>query len=111
MKKKAMILIGFMMFLFVTPAFSNNSIKLPDYEPYGVNEFPEWSMKLRRGESLFFGSLAVTMPITVIGYNFADGKIFNGPTDSTTAVLYQLSIAATLSFGIALTDYILGEIQ
>ena len=26
-----------------------------DYEPYGINEFPEWSVKLRRGESLFFG--------------------------------------------------------
>jgi hypothetical protein len=111
MKKKAMILIGVMMFLFVAPVFSDTSIELIDYQPYGVNEFPEWSMKLRRGESLFFGSLAVTMPLAVVGYNLADGYLFDGTTNPTTKVLYQLSIAATLSLGITLTDYILGEIQ
>jgi hypothetical protein len=111
MKKKAMILIGVMMFFMITPLFSDTSIKLPDYEPYGVNEFPDWSMKLRRGECLFFGSLAVTMPLAVIGYNLAEGNLFDGPTDPTTEILYQLSIAATFSLGIALTDYILGEIQ
>jgi hypothetical protein len=111
MKKKALILIVVMMSLLMTPVFSDTSITLPDYEPYGVNEFPEWSMKLRRGESLFFGSLALTMPISVIGYNLADGNLFVGPTDSTDQILYQLSIAATLSLGITLADYILGEIQ
>lgn len=111
MKKKTIVLTLIMIFLISSPIFSDTSIELPDYEPYGINEFPEWSVKLRRGESLFFGSLALTMPLTVVGYNLAEGYVFTGTTDSTKEVLYQLSIAATISLTIAITDYILGEIQ
>lgn len=111
MKKKVSVLVIIMMVFLITPVFSDTKIKLLDYEPYGVNEFPQWSQKLRRGESLFFGSLAITMPLTIAGYNLAKNQnLFVATNDPTKEVLYQLSIAATFSLGITIVDYILGEI-
>lgn len=108
-KRKFVVIL--LVFLFImTPLFSE-SIKLPEYEPYTVNEFPDWSLKLRRGESLFFGSLALTMPVTIIGYNVAvNTGIFSSSNSETTDLLYQFSIAASISLAITLGDYILGEI-
>lgn len=106
---KKFISVLFLLIIFATPMFAD-TVKLPDFEPYGPTEFPQWSQKLRRGESLFFGSLALTMPVAMLGYNIAGSTGLIEPSNnSTTNFLYQLSIATTLSLSIAIGDYIIGE--
>ena len=40
-----------------------------EYEPYTEEEFPIWAHELRRAESIFFGSLAITFPLSMGGQN------------------------------------------
>lgn len=110
-KKKAILLLLVMSLSILTPVFSSD-LNLVDYEPYSVNEFPDWSVKLRRGESLFFGSLAVTMPLTMLSYSVATNVgVMDSISDDTTEVLCELSVAAGLSLCIAIADYVIGEME
>ncbi|MDD7201264.1 MAG: hypothetical protein SPF89_01785 [Sphaerochaetaceae bacterium] len=82
------------------------------YEPYQSGEFPQWAYELRRGETLFFGSLAITFPMVVLGWNginLMGGDLPTSPAFETT--LKQAGVACILSFGIALADWIIGEVQ
>ena len=45
-----------------------------EYEPYTKEEFPIWTMELRRAESIFFGSLVITFPVTAAIYTLADSQ-------------------------------------
>lgn len=82
------------------------------YEPYAPEEFPEWSFKLRRGETLLFGSLPITLSLTGLSYSVALGlgaqKFSNDPF---TESLVVFGIATGLSLIIAITDFILGELE
>lgn len=84
-----------------------------EYEDYSLDEFPTWTYKARRGESLFFGSLAITLPLSILAYNTAvNTSLISSPSnDDFTNFTYQLSIAAVLSLTIALGDYIIGEFE
>lgn len=78
---------------FASPFDFSNAQEVKD------GEFPKWALDLRRGEIIFFGSLALTMPAvglvgTVIGLDLAFWQSF----------IY----AGGLSAVIAITDYILG---
>lgn len=87
--------------------------QLPAYEPYTQEEFPIWSGKLRRAEILFFGSFPLTLPVTILGYNIAT-SLGAPPFEATPGIkttLSQVGIAAGLSFVIALTDFIIGEVR
>ncbi|MDY4609322.1 MAG: hypothetical protein SPD11_01745 [Sphaerochaetaceae bacterium] len=87
--------------------------KLPDYEPYTKDEFPIWSGKLRRAESLFFGSFPLAFPLVALAYNLAV-NLGAPPVEETAGiktVLVQLGAAAGVSFTIALTDFIIGEVK
>lgn len=109
--KKIAIVLFVIMFSICTPIFSD-SFKLNNFEPYTIEEFPEWSIKARRAESLFFGSLALTMPISLLSYNVGvNTGLISSSNDDMTKLIYQISFAAALSFGITLTDYILGELE
>jgi hypothetical protein len=83
-----------------------------DYEPYHIDEFPQWSIKLRRAETLFFGSLPITLGVTGLAYSAvqlaSQNTWFSEPVQDSLTVL---SIAGILSLGIALADYIVGEMQ
>jgi hypothetical protein len=83
-----------------------------DYTPYQPEEFPQWSIKLRRAETLFFGSLPITIGVTGLACSavqLASGnRLFAEPVQDSLTVL---SIAGILSLGIALADYIVGEMQ
>ena len=73
-----------------------------EYKPY--SDAPIWAMNMRRGSSLFFGSLVLTMPLAAIitsalPLTYAD----EFAKFKTTAL-----IASGLSLGIATTDYIIG---
>ncbi|MFA7590129.1 MAG: hypothetical protein WCY44_01920 [Sphaerochaetaceae bacterium] len=75
------------------------------YEPYTEEEFPQWSRELRRAETIFFGSLPITLTFASIGY--AAGVALGAPQFlNETVALF--SIAAGVSLIIAITDYVLG---
>ncbi len=85
--------------------------QLKSYEPYEEEEFPLWSYKVRRAETLFFGSLVITLPIAALLYRVAvETDIITTPSSELQGFLMQGSIAAGLSLGISLADYIIGEV-
>lgn len=110
MKKTIFLVI--IMLLVSQIAFSSATVQTISYEPYQKNEFPQWSYKLRRGETLLFGSLPITLSVTGITYSVVLGlgaqKISANPIQESIAIL---GIAATLSLLIAITDYIIGEVS
>ncbi|MCH3916346.1 MAG: hypothetical protein LKE40_02480 [Spirochaetia bacterium] len=80
------------------------------FEPYKAEEFPSWAVKLRRGESLFFGSLAFSMPVVTLGYGVGvSAGLLSYPDDDLQLLKQELVVAATISLFIAVTDYIIGE--
>lgn len=81
------------------------------YEPYGKDEFPIWTMKIRRAESLFFGSMVLTLPISMLAWSLmSNAGWVNGDTNIQN-FLCQAGIAAGLSLTIATADFIIGEVQ
>lgn len=80
----------------VAPVFA---LDMKNAEPYGENEFPKWTQKVRRGEILFFGSLPLTFAATTLGTNLAKKDM---------EFLPKLGIAAGVSAVIVIVDYILG---
>ncbi len=92
--------------------FSITILGAADYEPYRIDEFPEWSVKLRRAETLMFGSLPITIGVTGLAYSTAQllgaAKFSQDPFVDTMTVI---GIAGGLSLVIAVADYIIGEMQ
>ena len=81
-----------------------------EYEPYEEDEFPIWSMELRRAESIFFGSLVLTFPVAVGIYSLASYLGMPTPGEDYQRVLQQALIAGSLSLVIAGTDWIIGRV-
>ena len=83
-----------------------------DYTPYSVDEFPQWSIKLRRAETLMFGSFPITFGFTTLSYSlarsFGAGQLSQDPFRETVTLL---GVAGGLSIMVALADYIIGEMQ
>lgn len=96
--KKAIIVVLIFVLLFglCMPAFS---LTLTDYEPYTKDEFPKWSLNLRRAETLFFGGIPIAYPLTSLAFSLA-GK--------DAEFLPTLGIACAVSAVISLVDYIIG---
>ncbi len=90
------ILIFVLLFGICMPAFS---LTLTDYEPYTKDEFPKWSLDLRRAESLFFGGIPIAFPLTSAAFAIAG----QDPEFLTT-----LGVACAVSAVITLVDYIIG---
>ncbi len=111
MKKKVIAL--FLVFCISCTSLISDTNDFKDYESYTLDEFPSWSWKLRRGESLFFGSFAITLPLSILAYNVADNisLIDTSSNDDFTNFKNQLSVAALISLSIALGDYIIGEFE
>ncbi len=80
------------------------------YEPYTQDEFPDWALELRRAESIFFGSLVITFPVSMGIYSLATALGMPGPSEQYQQVLIQAGIAAGFSLIIALTDWIIGAV-
>ncbi len=83
-----------------------------DYEPYREDEFPQWSIKLRRAETLLFGSLPITVGVTGLVYGAAQlvgaERLHSDPIRESLAVI---GIAGALSLAVVIADYIIGEMQ
>ena len=80
------------------------------YEPYGEDEFPIWTMKLRRAESLFFGSLVITLPLSVLAWNLMENAGWVS-ADGIQEFGWHLLIAGGLSLSISAADWIIGEVS
>ena len=97
--KKLIAVIILACFVFFMPLFS---LTLDDYEPYRNEEFPKWSLDLRRAECIFFGGIPITFPVTALAFNLAN-------KDAT--FLETLGVACAVSAVITIVDYILGVIN
>ena len=111
MKRAAMVL--FIILLLMHTGFASTATTTTTrYEPYTIDEFPTWSLKMRRGETILFGSLPITLSVAGLSYSVALGlgapKFSNNPFKESLAVF---GIATGLSLIIAITDFILGEMK
>lgn len=80
-----------------------------EYEPYTEDEFPLWTYELRRAESIFFGSLVITFPLSMAAYNIAANLGMNTPDETYKQVLQQALWASGASLAIVLADWIIGK--
>lgn len=82
------------------------------YQPYDPLEFPSWAIKLRRAETITFGALPITFSFVGLSYgiarSFGSDPFFHDPLKDSLAVL---GIASIFAIGIALADYIIGEVR
>ena len=100
MKKIVVLLVLICLSIMVCmPVFS---LDMEGYEPYTNDEFPKWSLDLRRAECIFFGGIPITYPLTALAFGIADKE---------TSFLQNLAIACSVSAAIALIDYIIGVVN
>ncbi len=96
--------------LMIVPPLAADPIQY-EYEPYEEDEFPIWSMELRRAETIFFGSLVLTFPVAMGIYSLASTLGMPTPEEEYKQVLQQALIAGGLSLIIAGTDWIIGKVN
>ena len=96
--------------LMIAPPLAADPIQY-EYEPYEEDEFPIWSMELRRAETIFFGSLVLTFPVAMGIYSLASTLGMPTPEEDYKQVLQQALIAGGLSLIIAGTDWITGKVN
>lgn len=98
---------------FVSPMlFSSTAAPFPEYSPYLKEEFPSWAHKLRRAESLFFGSLVISVPLSlgINGYINSVSPV-SLPSNDPNLILRQIGLSVSISLMIVLIDYIIGEVS
>ncbi len=106
---KKLILITIIVSLVISPVFAEAELS---YEPYGEKEFPIWTMKLRRAESIFFGSMVLTLPLTSLVWSLCEnGGIIPRMDNPMNRFFAQAGVASLLSVGISTADWIIGEVQ
>ncbi len=137
MKKIFMSVLFFMMMSMVTTPLFSADISLPkddavtifeefhaendesritveeDPIPYEMDEFPSGLHKLRRAESIFFGAIPISALLVVVGTE-ANRQIvnnFNPPPLTSKDLLNRAYYTVGLAAGIALFDFLLGQIS
>ena len=78
------------------------ALSLDGYEPYSKDEFPKWSLDLRRAECIFFGGIPIAYPLTALTL---------GLLKQETSFPKTLAISCGVTLVIAVIDYILGVIN
>ena len=81
------------------------------YESYEEEEFPLWTIELRRAETIFFGSLVFTVPISSLALSVISNQGIINFENSTQSALMTLSSAAGLSLVVSALDWILGKME
>ena len=81
------------------------------YESYEEEEFPLWTIELRRAETIFFGSLVFTVPIASLTLNLMSNQGIINFENNTQSALVTLSSAAGLSLVVSAVDWILGKME
>lgn len=99
--KKTIVIIIMICFsaLVCTPIFA---LTLDDYEPYRNEEFPKWTIDLRRAECIFFGGIPIAYPLTALTFGLFKQDADFGKT---------LAISCGVTLVIAVIDYILGLVN
>ena len=82
-----------------------------EYQPYEDDEFSSFAMELRRAETIFFGSFALTLPLSIGVYSLLTSFGVPKSGKESTDFLYQLAGAAGASLIITGIDWILGRIS
>jgi hypothetical protein len=106
--KKAIALLLLLVISLSTICASDISLKY-EYEPYKDDEFKSWAMELRRAETIFFGSFALTLPLAAGIYSIATSLGAPTPEKESAAYMYQIAGAAGASLIIVGIDWILGR--
>ena len=99
MKKLVVLLICLFILLSPIAAASKSAVEYKPYVP-----MPIWTMNMRRGSSLFLGSMVFTMPIASIIYSFVPHSHLSDISNFG----YTTLIASGLSMSIVAADYIIG---
>lgn len=81
------------------------------YESYEEEEFPIWTIELRRAETIFFGSLVFTVPISSLALGVLSNQGVLNFKNNTQSALVTLSSAAGLSLVVAAVDWIMGKME
>ena len=82
-----------------------------EYEPYEEDEFPVWLSEIRRAESIFFGSMVITFPLTMAGYSIASSLGADITDDQFSLFWQQIGIASCASLLIAGVDWLIGYLS
>ena len=91
----------FIILLFLFSSVAVFSIDVKNAQPYEKIEFAKWSLDLRRADTIFFGSLPITVPVTFLIFDAFKSEWEFWP---------KFGIACGASAIITLTDFILGKI-
>jgi len=86
--------------LLICICFSAFSLDMKNAQPYSDDEFPKWSLDLRRGEIIFFGSLPIAYAMTSL--------VSSNLVHKDLTFWQTMAISAGASAAIAILDYILG---
>lgn len=106
---KRLVAVLLLISLILTPVFSAAELA---YAPYGEKEFPIWTMKLRRAESLFFGSMVITLPVSMALWSLLQNyELVPNTYTAMENFLIEMGIASGLSLGISTADWIIGEVR
>ncbi|NLZ77813.1 MAG: hypothetical protein GX911_07590 [Spirochaetales bacterium] len=104
--KKAVAVLMILLILIPVNLFSE---PLAGYEPYEEGEFPLWTYRIRRAETIFFGSLVITFPLSILLHGVArSAGIIPPGSGEMNDLLAQAAIAGALSLGVSVADWVLG---
>ena len=106
----ALILIISLVFSLSAETITHSSFNYK-YESYEEEEFPLWTIELRRAETVFFGSLVFTVPISSVAIGLLSNQGIINFNNTTQAALVNLSAAAGLSLVVATVDWVLGKME
>ncbi|MCI7606403.1 MAG: hypothetical protein MSS69_06555 [Spirochaetales bacterium] len=106
----ALILIISLVFSLSAETITHSSFNYK-YESYEEEEFPLWTIELRRAETVFFGSLVFTVPISSVAIGLLSNQGIINFNNTTQAALVNLSAAAGLSLVVAAVDWVLGKME
>ena len=91
---------GVAVILLICFCFPVFCLDMKNAQPYEDSEFPKWSLDLRRGEIIFFGSIPLTYAMTSL--------VSSSIVKKDLTFWQTLAISAGVSSAIAILDYILG---
>lgn len=106
----ALILIISLVFSLSAETITHSSFNYK-YESYEEEEFPLWTIELRRAETVFFGSFVFTVPISSVAIGLLSNQGIINFNNTTQAALVNLSAAAGLSLVVAAVDWVLGKME
>lgn len=79
------------------------ALDMKNAEPYNKEEFPKWTVNLRREETIFFGSLPITFTATSLLMNKALKKDWS--------FWKNAAVACSASAVITIADFIIDQIK